>query len=150
MISAFVIGQSPNPADAAPTGWQWPLDEAKQVSRPFVAPVSEFGPGHRGIDIPAVVGSDIVAPAWVRVVFTGRVVDRDVVTVDAGDGWLVSFDGATAIVAEGQRLAPGIRLATVADNPHCACVHVGLRHAGAYLNPLLVWGQIPHAVLLPW
>ena len=149
-ISAFVVGQSPHPADAAPTGWQWPLVGEKQVGRPYVAPVGEYGPGHRGIDIPAVVGDEIVAPTWVRVVFADRVVDRDVLTVDAGDGWLASFDGATALAGVGQRVAPGAPLATVAENPHCACVHVGLRHSGAYVNPLLVWGQIPHAVLLPW
>jgi hypothetical protein len=29
-------------------------------------------------------------------------------------------------------------------------VHVGLRFNGEYVNPLLVWGEVPRAVLLPW
>jgi len=29
-------------------------------------------------------------------------------------------------------------------------VHLGLRYRGEYVNPLLTWGEVPRAVLLPW
>jgi len=89
------------PAGAAPSGWQWPLERSRQLSRAFLAPATEFGPGHRGIDLPAAVGERLVAPARVRVAFAGRVVDRDVVTLDAGGRWLVTFDGATSTLEVG-------------------------------------------------
>ena len=137
-------------AEAAPSGWQWPLERSRQVSRGFLAPATEFGAGHRGIDLPAVVGERLVAPTRVRVAFAGRVVDRDVVTLDAGGGWLATFDGATSTLETGSVLEAGAPVAVVSPTPHCACVHVGLRYDGEYVNPLLAWGEVPRAVLLPW
>jgi hypothetical protein len=137
-------------AEAAPSGWQWPLERSRQVGRGFLAPATEFGAGHRGIDLPAVVGERLVAPARVRVAFAGRVVDRDVVTLDAGGGWLATFDGATSTLETGLVLEAGAPVAVVSPTPHCACVHVSLRYGGEYVNPLLAWGEVPRAVLLPW
>ncbi|MCF8540874.1 MAG: M23 family metallopeptidase [Aurantimicrobium sp.] len=137
-------------AEAAPSGWQWPLERSRQVSRGFLAPATEFGAGHRGIDLPAVVGERLVAPTQVRVAFAGRVVDRDVVTLDAGGGWLATFDGATSTFEVGSVLEAGAPVAVASSTPHCACVHLGLRYRGEYVNPLLTWGEVPRAVLLPW
>jgi hypothetical protein len=137
-------------AEAAPSGWQWPLERSRQVSRAFLAPATEFGAGHRGIDLPAAVGERLVAPTRVRVAFAGRVVDRDVVTLDAGGGWLATFDGATSTLETGSVLEAGATVAVVSPTPHCACVHVSLRFDGEYVNPLLAWGEVPRAVLLPW
>ncbi len=137
-------------AEAAPSGWQWPLERSRQLSRTFLAPATEFGAGHRGIDLPAAVGERLVTPARVRVSFAGRVDDRDGVTLDAGGGWLATFDGATSTLEVGSVLDAGVPVAVVSATPHCACVHVGLRYNGEYVNPLLVWGEVPRAVLLPW
>jgi murein DD-endopeptidase MepM/ murein hydrolase activator NlpD len=151
-ITTLAHGQlvATSPADAAPTGWLWPLDRSRQVSRTFVAPATEFGAGHRGIDVPAVAGERLVAPADARVAFAGRVVDRDVVTLDAGDGWVVTFDGATSTLEVNSVVEAGVPVAVVSPTPHCACVHLGLRYRGEYVNPLLTWGEVPRAVLLPW
>jgi hypothetical protein len=140
----------PLPGYAAPSGWLWPLAGDRQIGRSFLAPATEYAAGHRGIDLPAIVGQPLVAPTDVRVEFTGRVVDRDVVTLDAGDGWLVTFDGATSTREVGSVAAAGTPVAVVSPTPHCACVHVGLRFNGDYVNPLLTWGEVPRAVLLPW
>jgi len=157
---AYGLTADVSPALGAPSGWTWPVSRSRQVSRAFVAPATEFGAGHRGIDLPAEVGEVLLAPTEVRVTFAGRVVDRDVVTLDAGEWtvggspltakWLVTFDGATATVEVGSRVPAGAPVAVVSPTPHCACVHVGLRYAGEYVNPLLVWGEVPRAVLLPW
>ena len=157
---AFGLAADVSPAHSAPSGWTWPVNRGRQVSRAFVAPATEFGAGHRGIDVPATVGEILVAPTDVRVAFSGRVVDRDVITLDAGEWavggshltatWLVTFDGASATVDVGSRVPAGAPVAVVSPTPHCACVHVGLRYAGEYVNPLLVWGEVPRAVLLPW
>lgn len=138
------------PVEAAPSGWQWPLERSRQLSRAFVAPATEFGAGHRGVDLPASSGERLVAPTRVRVAFAARVVDRDVVTLDAGGGWLATFDGATSLFEVGSVVEAGEPVAVVSPTPHCACVHVGLRYDGEYVNPLLTWGEVPRAVLLPW
>jgi murein DD-endopeptidase MepM/ murein hydrolase activator NlpD len=138
------------PATAAPSDWVWPLVADRHIARDFLAPATEYAAGHRGIDLPAVVGQPLVAPTDVRVEFAGRVVDRDVVTLDAGDGWLVTFDGATSTREVGSVAAAGTPVALVSPTPHCSCVHVGLRFNGDYVNPLLAWGEVPRAVLLPW
>lgn len=151
IITTLAQGQwAAAPADAAPSGWLWPLERSRQVSRVFLAPATEFGAGHRGIDVPAVVGERLVAPTDARVAFAGRVVNRDVVTLDAGGGWVVTFDGATSSVDADSVVAAGEPVAVVSPTPHCACVHLGLRYLGEYVNPLLVWGEVPRAVLLPW
>ena len=151
-LTTLAHGQLVNtpPVDAAPSEWLWPLERSRQLSRPFVAPATEYGAGHRGIDLPASSGERLVAPTDVRVAFAGRVVDRDVVTLDAGGGWLATFDGATSLVEVGSMVEAGEPVAVVSPTPHCACVHVSLRYRGEYVNPLLAWGEVPRAVLLPW
>jgi murein DD-endopeptidase MepM/ murein hydrolase activator NlpD len=136
-----------NRADAG-SRWSWPV--VGEVIRGFARPADAWSAGHRGIDLPAVVGERLVAPTRVRVAFAGRVVDRDVVTLDAGGGWLATFDGATSTLETGSVLEAGAPVAVVSPTPHCACVHVGLRYDGEYVNPLLAWGEVPRAVLLPW
>jgi murein DD-endopeptidase MepM/ murein hydrolase activator NlpD len=151
-LTTLVHGQlfATSPADAAPSGWLWPLERSRHLGREYLAPATEFGAGHRGIDLPATMGERLVAPTDVRVAFAGRVVDRDVVTLDAGGGWLVTFDGATSSVDVDSMVVAGAPVAFVSPTPHCACVHLGLRYRGEYVNPLLVWGEVPRAVLLPW
>ena len=151
-LTTLAHGQLVNtpPVGAAPSEWQWPLERSRQLSRAFVAPATEYGAGHRGIDLPASSGERLVAPTDVRVAFAGRVVDRDVVTLDADGGWLATFDGATSLVEVGSMVEAGEPVAVVSPTPHCVCVHVSLRYSGEYVNPLLAWGEVPRAVLLPW
>ena len=151
-LTTLAHGQLVNtpPVGAAPSEWQWPLERSRQLSRAFVAPATEYGAGHRGIDVPASSGERLVAPTGVRVAFAGRVVDRDVVTLDAGGGWLATFDGATSLFEVGSMVETGEPMAVVSPTPDCACVHVSLRYRGEYVNPLLAWGEVPRAVLLPW
>jgi hypothetical protein len=44
----------------------------------------------------------------------------------------------------------GSVLGRVDFGPHCRCLHVGVRWRGMYVNPLLVFGEVPRAILLPW
>lgn len=141
--------QGSAPAVAAPR-WMWPVPAGHTVLRGFVAPVSDYGRGHRGIDVRAEPGTEIIAPATGRVSFAGHVVDRDVMTVTMPDDWAISFDAATASVPAGSQVNQGTVLGMVAPTPHCSCLHIGVRAHGSYVNPLLVFGEVPRAVLLPW
>lgn len=144
---ALCPGQSP--ALAIPR-WLWPVPTNHSLSTPYRAPASPYGPGHRGIDILVAEGTAIVSPASGTLAVAQWVVDRDVVTLRVDSDWLISFDGATGDVPVGSAVSGGQTLAHVAPTPHCSCVHVGVRFRGDYVNPMLIWGEVPRAVLLPW
>lgn len=155
LLLLLVSGAVPSAVAAAPPRpvapeWGWPLESAT-VSEPFVAPPGPYGPGHRGIDL-APHGSTVVrAPAAGTVAFAGRVADRGVLTIDHGDGLVSSYEPVAPSVSAGTRVARGDAIATVDAGGHTAPgdLHLGLRRDRAYVNPLLLIGEVPRAVLLP-
>jgi murein DD-endopeptidase MepM/ murein hydrolase activator NlpD len=149
-----LLALAPAPAAAAPErsptdpDWAWPTEVAHRVERPFVAPASDYGAGHRGVDLAA--GETLLAPADGTVSFAGTVVDRGVLSIDHGGGVVSSFEPVTTTLHTGDVVHRGDRIATI-DAGHCAvsCVHMGVRVDGDYITPLLFLGGVPHAVLLP-
>ncbi|HEY0249037.1 MAG TPA: peptidoglycan DD-metalloendopeptidase family protein [Gryllotalpicola sp.] len=131
--------------------WSWPISPPGAILRPFEAPAGPYAAGHRGIDIAAGPGEAVLAPAAGTVTFTGVVVDRPVVTIRLDDDVLVSLEPVTGELPLGGHAAAGQRLGAVAHGGHCdaRCVHLGVRVAGEYVNPLLFLAGVPPAVLLP-
>lgn len=120
--------------------------------RPFEAPETKYSPGHRGIDIAAAEGAAVRAPEGGIVHFAGSVAGKPVVSLEHAGGLLSSFEPVVATVHEGDAVAEGDVIGTVAASDHCgaqACFHLGARLGGEYLNPMLLLGSIPRAVLLP-
>lgn len=137
--------------------WAWPVEPAI-LQRGYEAPASRYASGHRGIDLAAENSTPVVAPDDGVVRFAGWVVDRPVISIDHGGGIVSSFEPVTPEVVEGQRVARGQRIGLVASGEHCAgagppastaCLHVGARLDGEYFSPLVMFGGIPRAVLLP-
>ncbi len=130
--------------------WSWPVGPAHALARPFVAPATEYGAGHRGIDIRAPSGSAVRAPADGVVHFAGFVVDRPVLSISHAGGVLSSFEPVVASVAAGDHVRRGQVIGVLLAG-HCssACLHLGARVSGQYVNPLLFLGEVPRAVLLP-
>jgi murein DD-endopeptidase MepM/ murein hydrolase activator NlpD len=128
--------------------WQWPTDAAHAVYRPFIAPATPYGPGHRGVDLAA--GAELRAPADGTVSFAGVVVDRGVLSIDHGGGVVSSYEPVTTDLKAGDTVRTGDVIGRI-DAGHCSerCVHVGVRIAGEYVSPLLFLGGVPRAVLLP-
>jgi murein DD-endopeptidase MepM/ murein hydrolase activator NlpD len=146
---AVSLAAGMGPAAAPPEReWAWPTASA-HVVRPYAAPAHAYGPGHRGIDLAAV--DAVRAPAEGVVAFVGTVVDRGVLTIDHGDGLVTTFEPVTSALRPGDTVTRGQEVAVVAIGGHTepGAVHFGVRRHGEYLNPLLLLGGVPRAVLLP-
>ena len=136
----------------AVAAWRWPTPPPHTVLRPFRAPLTAYGSGHRGIDLPAAAGSTVFAPAPGVVYFSGRVVDRPVLSIEHEDGLLSSFEAVESSLAEGDPVRAGDPVGVVVASEHCPgtpCLHFGVRRHGRYLSPLLMLGGIPRSILLP-
>ena len=142
------------PALAEAPRWSWPVASPHHIERPYLAPATPYGTGHRGIDIAAGEGAQIRAPAGGTVAYVGVVVDRAVITIDHGGGWKSSYEPvspADASLGVGTQLAEG-EVFGVRSRSHgtCgACIHLGVRLHGEYVSPLLLLSSPAPSVLLP-
>jgi murein DD-endopeptidase MepM/ murein hydrolase activator NlpD len=130
--------------------WIWPTSGFRLVA-PYVAPAHRYGPGHRGVDL-ALFGTRTVrspAPGVVR--FTGTVVDRDLITIDHGDGFVTTLEPVASPLRVGDRVDRGQHVGIVTEGGHAPrdAVHFGVRWHGEYINPMLLLGGVPRAILLP-
>lgn len=129
--------------------WSWPVAGPHTISRDYSAPTSAYSPGHRGIDIVATPGSEILSPADGVVHFAGWVVDRPVLSIDH-DGLLSTFEPVEALVEKGEKVSRGQIIGLLSTGTHCTCLHMGARHGEDYLSPVAMLSIVPAAVLLPW
>lgn len=151
--AALLLALSAAAADPPPvTGarWSWPVGPPHALARPFVAPATPYGAGHRGIDIRAPAGAVVRAPADGVVHFAGLVVDRPVLSIAHAGGVLSSYEPVVASVSAGEHVRRGQVIGVLLAG-HCtsSCLHLGARVGGQYVNPLLFLGEVPRAVLLP-
>jgi murein DD-endopeptidase MepM/ murein hydrolase activator NlpD len=128
--------------------WTWPV--LGRVVEPYRQPAHDYAAGHRGIDIQA--GTEtVLAPDDGVVLFAGVVVDRPVITIDHGDGVVSTLEPVATSLSPGTRVSAGDVVGTLADGGHAArgALHLGARRDGVYINPLLLLGGVPRAILLP-
>jgi murein DD-endopeptidase MepM/ murein hydrolase activator NlpD len=124
------------------------------VIRKFRAPLTEYGRGHRGLDLAAEVGAPVLAVDGGVVTHAGLVAGRGTVTVRHDGGLSSTYEPVSPGVVVGSTLAAGDAVGTVAaraGSAHCgarSCLHLGARRGNAYLDPLplLVGGRV---ALLP-
>lgn len=137
------------PAPTPP--WQWPVDGTREVVEPFRAPLHDYGAGHRGVDIAAGTGTVVRAPADGVVAFRGTVVDRPLITIDHGDGLVTTLEPLESALSPGTIVDAGDELGTVGSGGHSPAgqLHLGVRLNGVYINPMLMFGDVPRAILLP-
>jgi murein DD-endopeptidase MepM/ murein hydrolase activator NlpD len=122
--------------------YEWPV--RGEVIRSFEPPSSEYGPGHRGIDIAAPVGSVVRSAGAGWVAFAGWVAGSLYVSVEHPDGirttysWLSGISVRTGDAVErGQAIGltgpghPGIQPSHL---------HFGARVGEVYIDPMLLLG----------
>ncbi|MGN8246723.1 murein hydrolase activator EnvC family protein [Cellulomonas soli] len=139
-----------------------PLDGEPRVAHPFDRPAEVWAAGHRGVDLAAAPGDEVLAPADGVISFAGQVAGRGVVTVTHGDGLRSSLEPVDPLVSVGQRVTRGATVATLdaigtdpapaGSGTHCApttCLHWGVRRGTQYLDPLSLLGDQGPVVLLP-
>jgi murein DD-endopeptidase MepM/ murein hydrolase activator NlpD len=137
-------------ADPARKGWVWPA-EPFRLARAYVAPAHEYGPGHRGIDLDLLGGTSVRAPADGVVAFSGSVAGRSILTIDHGDGLVTTLEPVDSAPAAGSPVVRGEPVATLSIGGHAAAglLHFGVRLHGEYINPVVLLGRVPRAILLP-
>ena len=137
-------------AEPAARDWIWPAERFR-LAVPFVAPAHAYGPGHRGIDLDLLGDTVVRAPADGVVAFAGSVAGRGILTIDHRDGLVTTLEPVDADLAPGTPVRRGENVATLAAGGHAAtgALHFGVRRHGEYINPLLLLGGVPRAVLLP-
>jgi murein DD-endopeptidase MepM/ murein hydrolase activator NlpD len=137
------------PSEPAAAQWRWPVAGFRLV-RPYEAPAHAYGPGHRGIDL-APESPEVYAPAGGVIAFSGAVAGRGVLTIDHGDGLVTTFEPVLSDLVAGHPVVRGSLVAVLSEGGHAApgTLHFGVRRDGEYINPLLLLGGVPRAILLP-
>lgn len=128
---------------ACRVGLAWPLDDPV-VAESFDGPAKPWLPGHRGVDLEAEEGEDIVAPGEGVISFAGEVAGKQVVSIRTDEGLTFTFEPAVTDLPRGTRVRRGERFGEVATgSDHCvgSCLHWGVRRAGrAYIDPTAMTG----------
>jgi hypothetical protein len=135
--------------------WEVPFPtDALRWKAEFVAPNTEFGAGHRGVDQRLELNSIIKAPIAGEISFLGMVVDRPVVTIRTSNGFLASFEPACSNLKVGDAVKVGSEFAWhCAPEPayeyHCeSCIHFSVRSVYGYLAPDYFLAGLKPSVLL--
>lgn len=138
-------------SDTVEARWVWPTG-SRVVERAWEAPSSDYAAGHRGLDVPAPLGSTASAVDDGTVAFAGAVGGRTVLTIDHGSGLVSTLDSVTPLVAAGDEVAQGDAVGRVSVG-HCPatapCLHLGARVDGRYVDPMAYLPPARWPVLLP-
>jgi murein DD-endopeptidase MepM/ murein hydrolase activator NlpD len=159
-IAGPAIASTGPPTEAAPRAiparYALPLPGAPHVQRAFEQPPAPWAAGHRGVDLAAVPGGDVLAPGAGVVTFAGRVAGRPVVTIAHAGGQRSSVEPVAPDVAAGDRVQVGEVIGALAPSGwHCesACLHWGIRvgtgAAMRYIDPMALVARAAPIILLP-
>ncbi|HEY2983639.1 MAG TPA: M23 family metallopeptidase [Jatrophihabitantaceae bacterium] len=142
---------APTLADAR---YRAPLPGPIVVLRRFEPPPTPYSAGHRGVDLSAPRGSQVLAASAGRVSFAGRVAGRGVVVIAHGDGIRTEYEPVAPLVSAGQVVTGGQPAGRVhgthdGQSPD-RCLHWGARRGNEYIDPLLLLRPLGPVRLLPW
>lgn len=130
---------------ALPLAYQTPEDTLNH----YLAPMTEYGSGHRGIDLPAVLGDQVISPATGEISFVGKVGYRNLISVRFGNSLTASLEPVCSELVEGMAVFIGDVVGTVCQPDaeyiwHCeqTCLHFGTRNEAGYFSPLALIGGL--------
>lgn len=130
---------------AMPLAFQGPEDTINH----YIAPMSEYGEGHRGIDLATQIGEPVLSPADGEISFVGKVGYRNVISVRFGNSLTASLEPVCSAMVEGTYVRKGEDIGLVCEpDPeylwHCSeiCLHFGTRSEAGYFTPLALIGGL--------
>ncbi|WP_291277842.1 M23 family metallopeptidase [Galactobacter sp.] len=138
------VGRAPAPGES------W---EEVGMVKDFDPPDVRWNAGHRGVDLRAAPGTEVVAPAAGTVSFAGSVAGRPTVAITVGGGWRTTLEPVSTELKKGDRVSAGQVVGTVANGGHCSgsCVHWGLvsgsGHGSTYRDPRTLVADLRPSVL---
>jgi murein DD-endopeptidase MepM/ murein hydrolase activator NlpD len=140
------------------SSWQMPFLTPHALIRPYLQPNSDYSAGHRGIDLAAELGEVIFAPADGEIRFSGKIVDRGVLSINHAGGMISELEPICTSLKPGETVKKGQPVGSLCKpdasyKTHCprsACVHFSLRIAGAYASPQALIGGLNPSRLLPY
>lgn len=147
LITGFVPAQSSaeEPLLELPIAFLEPSD----TLNPYLSPMTEYGSGHRGIDLPADIGTEVLSPATGIISFIGKVGYRNLISVEFGNSLTASLEPVCSEVSEGTAVTVGELIGVVCEpDPeyvwHCSsiCLHFGTRTEEGYFSPLALIGGL--------
>jgi murein DD-endopeptidase MepM/ murein hydrolase activator NlpD len=140
-LSVLAIPTPATAAPALPMPAGWPLRGAPVVQRGFAPPALAWASGHRGIDLVARPGEEILAAASGTVTFAGSIAGKPVVSIDHGSV-RTTYEPVVSTLRVGERVELGQVIGVLNTGGHClGCLHWGLREGRNYLDPLLLVGN---------
>nr|WP_255375397.1 M23 family metallopeptidase [Saccharomonospora sp. CUA-673] len=151
-----VVEQEPVAGVESAIVLDWPLAPRPEVLRPFDPPPSPYGPGHRGVDLAAGPGQQVLAAADGEVVHAGDVAGRGVVSVQHAGGLRTTYEPVTpaAGIEPGAAVTRRQPIGTIAGRhagcPAASCLHWGVRRGEDYLDPLEFVPPVGPLRLKPW
>ena len=145
-------------AQAVTQEWQLPIQIPANLVRPYLQPSSDYSAGHRGVDYQVSLGDPVFAPADAVVWFSGKVVDRELISLSHSGGILTAFEPVCDSPPPGTAVSRGDVIGVVCDadpqyRQHCTglrCLHFSMRIDGKYISPLALIGGLSPSRLLPW
>ena len=142
LFGALAPGAAPAGAAAPPGGSRWVRPVDGPVLRPFVAPVSVYGAGHRGADLADPFGTEVHAAGAGRVVFAGSVAGLLHVVVLHAGGLRTSYSYLSSVsVHAGDDVVGWAVVGTSGADPDdpVPALHFGLRVGATYVDPMLLF-----------
>ena len=127
-----------------------------EVINQYEAPLTEYGAGHRGVDLEAPIGTEVIAPVSGEISFSGQVGYRESITILFGNSFRTSLEPVCSEFIEGTPVLAGDVIGTVCEPDisyqwHCefTCLHFGTRTDSGYFSPLALLGVLAPSRLVP-
>ncbi|WP_199039326.1 murein hydrolase activator EnvC family protein [Glycomyces salinus] len=148
ILHPTVAEAAAGPADAVPgtpSGtWPAPAGPLDPVVG-FDPPPAPWLAGHRGVDLAAAAGREVVAAGPGTVVFADELAGRGVVSIDHPGGLRTTYEPVAPVVKPGEPVSAGQVIGLLepghASCPGRSCLHLGLKRGPVYLDPMLLFGS---------
>ena len=126
------------------------------VINPFLQPLTDYGTGHRGVDVSAREGQVVFAPFSGRISWVGWVGTRRTVALSSASGLVFEAEPACSRLSRGDIVRSGSPFARICASRtyvgHCEprlCTHLGLRNSDGYFSIEALLGDLSPSRLGP-